>query len=182
MLEDIPAGCRLKADAWFHATKKARIAETASGLSGFHRWWSGDRVLGSGGRKRLVNLDAASDNTLLVRQGFFLFGDDFTLARFCLGRIEFDVALPLIGNVVFMEDCFDGAFGNARFAIDTLFGMDVEHLVALVEALHGANDNAIGVFASRARLGNDVSHVLDLSKQFKSGDVIGQPLPISPMC
>jgi hypothetical protein len=36
--------------------------------------------------------------------------------------------------------------------------MDVEHLLALVEALDGANHHAIGVFAPKAGLGNHVSH------------------------
>lgn len=112
---------------------------------------------------------------LLIGQRFFLLGDDFTFTRFRLGGVEFDVALPLFRNVVFVKDCFDGAFRNARFAIDTLFGVDVEHLISLVEALYGANDDAIGVFASRARLGNNVSHVLDLSNQFKCGGIMGQP-------
>jgi hypothetical protein len=36
--------------------------------------------------------------------------------------------------------------------------MDVEHLLPFVEALDRANHDAVGVFASEARFGNDVSH------------------------
>jgi len=116
---------------------------------------------------------------LLVRQRFLLFGDHFAIARFRFGGVELDIALPLVRDVVLVEDGFNGAFGNACFAINTLFGVDVEHLIAFVEALYWANDDAIGVFASRARLGNNVSHVLDLSNQFNSGET-GRPASIGP--
>jgi hypothetical protein len=36
--------------------------------------------------------------------------------------------------------------------------MDVEHFLALIEALDRADHHAVGVFASEARLGNNVSH------------------------
>jgi hypothetical protein len=36
--------------------------------------------------------------------------------------------------------------------------MDIEHLLALIEALDRADHHAIGVFASEAWLGNNVSH------------------------
>jgi hypothetical protein len=36
--------------------------------------------------------------------------------------------------------------------------MDVEHLLALVKTFHGAHHHAIGVLASEAWLGNNVSH------------------------
>ncbi len=115
----------------------------------------------------------------LIRQRFLLFGDHFAIARFCFGGVQLDVALPFVGDVVLMEDGFDGALGNACLAVDTLLGVDVEHLIAFVEALDWANDDAIGVFASRAGLGNNMSHVLDLSNQFKSGET-GRPASIGP--
>src|SRR6056297_297964 len=37
--------------------------------------------------------------------------------------------------------------------------MDVQHLIALVKAFHGAYNDTVGVFASLARLGNDVCHL-----------------------
>jgi hypothetical protein len=36
--------------------------------------------------------------------------------------------------------------------------MDVDHLVALVEAFHGAHHDAVGVLAGETRLGDDVGH------------------------
>lgn len=70
--------------------------------------------------------------------------------------------MPLFGKVVFMEDCFHGTLRDTCFTVDAFFRVDIEHLVALVETLYRTNDNAIGVFASVAWLGNDVSHVNNL--------------------
>jgi hypothetical protein len=36
--------------------------------------------------------------------------------------------------------------------------MDIEHRFPFVEALYGANDDAVGVFAVEAGLGDDVRH------------------------
>jgi hypothetical protein len=57
-----------------------------------------------------------------------------------------------------VKDGLDGALGNAGFAIDALIGMDVEHLLAFVEAFDRANHHAICVFAAEARLNDNVSH------------------------
>ena len=114
---------------------------------------------------RASNFRYISFSSSLVGERLFLFGDHFAVTRFRFGGIEFDVALPFIRHIVLVEDCLDGALGNACFSIDTLFGVDIEHLIAFVEALYRANDDAIGVFASRAGLGNNVSHGLDLSLQ-----------------
>ena len=69
---------------------------------------------------------------------------------------------PFFGQVIFMEDRLDGAFRNTRFAVNALVRMDVEHLFTFVEALYGANNDAIGVLAREARLCNYVSHGSDL--------------------
>jgi len=57
-----------------------------------------------------------------------------------------------------VEDRLDGALGDTRLAVDAFFGVDVEHLGPLIEAIDGAHDHAVGVFAVEARLGNNVSH------------------------
>jgi hypothetical protein len=105
---------------------------------------------------------ADSPKILLVSEWLFLFCEDFTFARFGLGGVELNVALPFFWHVIFMENCFDWALRHAGFAVNAFFGMDIEHLIALVEAFHGANHDAIGVFASRARLGDDMCHDLIL--------------------
>src|SRR5262249_28193958 len=78
-----------------------------------------------------------------------------------LGRllgVERRELLPLVGQVVFVEDGFDGALGDAGLAVDAFLRVDVEHLRPFVEAVDRAYDHAIGVFAVEAGLGDDVSH------------------------
>jgi hypothetical protein len=58
-----------------------------------------------------------------------------------------------------MEDRLDGAFRHAGFAVNALFRMDVEHRLPLVEALDGADDDAVSVFAVEAGLGDDMRHL-----------------------
>jgi len=57
-----------------------------------------------------------------------------------------------------MEDRFDRALRDARFAIDAFFGVNVEDLIPFIETLDRADDDAVGVFATEARFGNDVGH------------------------
>ena len=57
-----------------------------------------------------------------------------------------------------MEDRLDRAFRHAGLAVDAFVGMDVNHLVSLVEAFHGADHHAVGVLAGEAGLGDDVRH------------------------
>jgi hypothetical protein len=114
---------------------------------------------------------------------FFLFSDDRALGGHLF--VKFNEWLPFFRHVVFVEDGFDRALGHARFAIDALIGVDVENLLPFVEALHGANDHAIGVLASKARFANDVRHESRSSKRKPklqnkaSGDwSIGHPFPV----
>lgn len=93
---------------------------------------------------------------LFLRQRRLLFRDAGALRSHL--RIEFFERLPFFGQVIFVEDRLDRALGNARLAIDAFIRMNVEDLVALVEAFDGANNNAVGVFATKARLSNHVSH------------------------
>jgi hypothetical protein len=73
-----------------------------------------------------------------------------------------------------VEDRLDWALRNAGFAIDALVRVDIEHLLALVEALHGAHHHAIGVLAAEAGFGNDMSHGL-----FSPFGVIGNPFGVN---
>ena len=66
----------------------------------------------------------------------------------------------LIGGHVFLwEDRADGAGGDARAAVDALVWVDVELIVAFVDAFDWANFDAGAVLGSDAGLGNDVCHV-----------------------
>jgi hypothetical protein len=50
------------------------------------------------------------------------------------------------------------AFGLAHAAIDAFVRMDDQHVLALVEAVHGAHLDAVGIFALDAGFSDDVSH------------------------
>src|SRR5690606_30422107 len=52
----------------------------------------------------------------------------------------------------------DGAFRLAYAAINALIGVDNQHVLALVETIHGADFHAIGVFAADAGFGHDIGH------------------------
>ena len=50
--------------------------------------------------------------------------------------VQLDVGSTLLRNIVLVKDCFDRAFGNAKLAVNALFGVDVEHLRPDMKALH----------------------------------------------
>ena len=58
-----------------------------------------------------------------------------------------------IGN-----DGLDRAFRFAVATIDTLVRVDHQHVLALVEAIHGANHDTIHQFALDTALGDDIGH------------------------
>jgi hypothetical protein len=95
-------------------------------------------------------------NGLGISQRLLLFCDDFGL--WCHLCVELDVAFPFRWDVVLVENRFYWALCDASFAVNALIGVNVKHLVPFVETLNGANDDAIGISASYARLGNDVGH------------------------
>jgi hypothetical protein len=66
-----------------------------------------------------------------------------------------------------MEDRIDGTFRNSRLAVNALVRIDIEHLLAFIEAFDRTYDNTICVLAGKARLGNDMGHrrSLLISKQ-----------------
>ena len=63
------------------------------------------------------------------------------------------------GHVFLWEDRADGAGGDACAAVNALVWMNVELIVAFVNAFDWANFDAGAVFGSDARLGNNVCHV-----------------------
>src|SRR5581483_4220919 len=69
--------------------------------------------------------------------------------------VQREERLPLGRHVHGVEDRLHRALGDARPAVDALVGVDVQHLVVLVEAVYGADRHAVGVLAVVARLGND---------------------------
>src|SRR5262249_22144294 len=70
-------------------------------------------------------------------------------------RVERDEVLPLMRHLDRGEDGPDGALRDAGAAVNALRGVDVKHHVVLVEAVHRADRDAIGVLAIVAGRGND---------------------------
>src|SRR5262249_50811827 len=68
------------------------------------------------------------------------------------------VVAPLLGQIVFVGDRLDGADRLAGTAVDALVGVDVQHAVALVDAVDGALVDAGAVFQIDAGKGDDVGH------------------------
>src|SRR4029453_3398104 len=66
----------------------------------------------------------------------------------------------------------DRAFWLADSAIDAFVWMDDEHVLALVEAVHGAHVDAVHGFAANAALVDDVGQSSALSAD-RSGEFIG---------
>src|SRR5690606_7563585 len=68
------------------------------------------------------------------------------------------VLLPLLRGVVLVEDGLHGADRLTRTAVDALVGVDVEHPLALVDAVDGTLVDARAVLDVDTRLGDDVGH------------------------
>src|SRR5262249_38322890 len=58
-------------------------------------------------------------------------------------RVEGDVVTPRLGDGRLVEDGPDGALRDAGLAVDAVYRVDVQHLLALVEALHRADRDAV---------------------------------------
>src|SRR5699024_196192 len=65
---------------------------------------------------------------------------------------------PLVRGVVLVEDRLDGADGFAGAAVHAFVGLDVEHPVALVDAVHRALVDAGTILDVDAGQGDDVGH------------------------
>src|SRR5690606_22508578 len=90
---------------------------------------------------------------------FPLAGDVGPLSR------KFGVQLqPLLQPVLGVgEDRLGGAFRLADTAVDTFAGVDDEHVLALVEAVHRTDFHAVHIFAADAGIGDDVGHGINFS-------------------
>src|SRR6202012_5287537 len=73
--------------------------------------------------------------------------------------VDLVVVLPLLGDVVLVVDGLDRAHRLARPAVHTLVRVDVEHALALVDAVHRALFDAGPVKHIDAGQRDDVGHV-----------------------
>ena len=62
-----------------------------------------------------------------------------------------------------MVDRFGWAHGRAQVTVDATFGVDVKHLLALMEAIGGAAHDAFFVFTAKTWGGDNVSHQTESS-------------------
>src|SRR5690606_20418293 len=69
----------------------------------------------------------------------------------------------LLGQLGLVVDGLDRALRDARAAVDALIGVDVEHLVVAVEALHGTHGDTVGEAAALAVSGDDEGHARSLA-------------------
>ena len=90
-----------------------------------------------------------------VRRGRFF--DRNIWPDFCVFRIQRQPFLkPWFG---IRRDCIDGTFRFANATVDAFVGMDDEHVLALVEAVHGTHGDAVHGFAANAAIVDDVSQL-----------------------
>ena len=75
---------------------------------------------------------------------------------FC--RVELGIRLKFSREVALGIDGFDGAFGDARGAIDAIFGMNNDLVIHFVKAGDRADFNAVSELAVHAFIGNDMCH------------------------
>src|SRR5689334_18437898 len=68
--------------------------------------------------------------------------------------IQRDELAPGLGHVIFVEDRLGRALRLARITVGALIRMDVKHLLALVKAVAGTDNDAVGVLAVKARFGH----------------------------
>ena len=76
------------------------------------------------------------------------------------------------------QDRFRRAFGLAHTAVDTLVGVDHEHVLTLIEAIDRTHLDAIRMLALDAVVGNEIRH-LDVHTSFRA-EPRGRPLILAP--
>src|SRR5882757_4267810 len=119
------------------------------------RWKTLRSVAGAWGwRKIFLEFTFHALEILGVGRGLLLLGD----VRPALGIFGIHLEPFLQTGLGVGLDGVGGAFGFAYAAIDAFVRMDDQHVVTLVEAVHGADFNAIGIFAFDAGFSDDVSH------------------------
>jgi hypothetical protein len=110
--------------------------------------------------KRRTQTKGSSRVDRSTAQRRFLFRDRRALSRHF--GIQSDVFVPRIRNVLLVENGFHGTFWHAGFAVDALFRINEDERFALTETLDRTNDDAVSVFAVKARFADDVCHNLVL--------------------
>jgi hypothetical protein len=87
----------------------------------------------------------------------FLALDNLRTLRSHFG-VEGDIVSPFFRYIGFVENRLDRTFRDAGVTIDAMYGVDEEHVLSLVKAVTGTDDDAIGIFAVETGFGNDECH------------------------
>jgi hypothetical protein len=87
------------------------------------------------------------------------FGNAFPGGQLGQLGVELGHVLLVGGYIFFCVDRIDRTFGNADGAVNALIGVDGQEVGAFAEAVHGANVDAIGVFAFDTGFGDGMCHV-----------------------
>src|SRR5450759_424835 len=112
-------------------------------------------ISGSGLRRKIfLEFAAHAVEILGVGRGFLFLGD----VRPALGVLGIDLQPLLQAGLGVRLDGVGRAFRLAYPAIDAFVRMKHQHVLALVEAVHGADFDAVGIFALDAGFSDDVSH------------------------
>ncbi len=72
--------------------------------------------------------------------------------------VELSIVDPVLWHIILIENGFYGTFGYAGAAVDAFIGMNDQHVLALVEAVHRADLDAVGVFAGDAVVDHHIGH------------------------
>lgn len=89
---------------------------------------------------------------------------------------------PLRWDIGLGENRFHRAFRDTCLAVNAIDRIDIQHFVVLVEALHRANDAAIGVLAVETGFANRVSHVQSFLSTDQRPGRNGWETPMVPRC
>src|SRR6267378_8170778 len=112
-------------------------------------------VTGTWSRRKILLEFAFHPLVLLgVGRGFLLLGD----VRPALGIFGIHLEPFFQSGLGVGLDGIRGTFRLAHTAVDAFVRMDDQHVVAFVETVHGADLDAIGIFAFDAGFSDDVSH------------------------
>ena len=106
--------------------------------------------------RRKIFLEFAFNPLIIlgVGRGFLLLGD----VRPALGIFGIYLEPFFQSGLGVGLDGIGGTFRLAHTAVDAFVRMDDQHVVAFVETVHGADLDAIGIFAFDAGFSDDVSH------------------------
>ena len=153
-----------------HGSHQATILATASAVRVFpsfgalgrshcvsldERWRSFVSVaLARLGREELLVLAFDAVHLLGFRQRVALDGDVRPLRR----KISVQFQPHIKARLRIRLDRFGRTFRFADATVDSLVRMNHEEILTLIEAIHGADFDTVGILAANAVVGHDVSH------------------------